>query len=84
MTNLGVAFYKGAGGLEKNNKKAIRWFKRAGTADGMFKVAKLLLEARAEEEAMEWMAKAAVAGHEEATVVLLKFRRQKAEAHQGL
>jgi TPR repeat protein len=93
MANLGVAFYKGAGGLEKSVKKAIKWFKRAGTADGMFKVATLLLEgssggksstssggaaaAATQKEAMAWLAKAAVAGHAQARVQLRDAQQQQ-------
>ena len=66
MTNLGVAFYKGAGGLKKSVKKAIKWLKRAGTADALFKTSQLLLEAGAQEEAVVWLRRAAVAGNHQA------------------
>ena len=76
MTNLGVAYYKGVGGLEKSLRKAVAWFGRAGTADAMYKAAQVSLELAPQEAdaARMWLTRASIAGHEKATAELQRQR----------
>lgn len=69
MSNMGVAYFRGAGGLHVDLDTAERWFRRAGDGKGMFSLAAVARERKPprEEEARRWEEEACRrAGHEAA------------------
>lgn len=76
--NMGVAYIKGAGGLERDLKKAMFWFRKSNSADGFWQVFKTFQLYNKEEvkdnddskhEERCWLRKAAMAGHEDAITI---------------
>jgi len=70
--NMGVAYFKGAGGCERNLSKAMSWFLKSNSANGLWQVFQTLQIYNREknrtgkDQERCWLKRAAMAGHESA------------------
>eukprot|EP00939_MAST-03C_sp_MAST-3C-sp1_P003061 g3061.t1 len=75
-TNMGVAFMKGAGGRDRNVRKAAFWFSRAQSAESMFHTHTILSDLGFEDDAACWLLKSATLGHDQAMSLMARRHAQ--------